>query len=234
MEELKKLATLLEREGIDAAIVAANGTMPGKSDFSKRGIILTFPRHVPDLEERQDVLFYSPPPSIGHFTLPFYRTVRRIHFLFNHHHLEYEERLQSIMELTPEKLNTIMRAMRRLSGRGFSAGDPEKIVKDINHDRIKKITVELACRLLKELSLLEENPEGEQRLRALELKNEDIEASKLFRSMKEERHHFARFMLLYRRSFEELKEEIQAAISGAPAVSPGSPAGLEALSLKSL
>jgi len=230
MEELKKVASSLEREGIEAAIVTPNGERPDPGGLREKGLILSFPRSVADLGEREDVLFLSPPPSIEHFAIPWYRPVKRIHFLFNHHHLEREERLQSVMELTPEKLDIIIKAMGPVSGEGFFGGDPEKIVRTAQHDQIKKITVELAFRLLKELSLPGEAA-GRGGWTVPHLARERLECSRLFTMLREERASFTRFRLLYTLSFEGLKKEILAAISGAPAGTCTLPAGLEVHSL---
>jgi single-stranded-DNA-specific exonuclease RecJ len=217
--ELERLHTALLREGIEAPLVTGNGTLYDHGAAPPRWLILSFPHFLKELDERQDVLFYSPPPSLLHFNNPFYRNVKRIHFLFNHHHLDREERLRALMELTEEKLATIMAIVRKHSVGGFFKENPEKVVKIARDDRIKKITTELAFKILKELDILVEKEKGEYSVRERELTGELLESSRLFVALREERRSFSRFRLLYRDSFATLTEEILAAIKGREPVS---------------
>ena len=209
--ELTLLAQSLGSEGVRLHLMRTNGAR--ENIGCEQGFLLAFSRQAEDLEAIEDVIHFSPPPSLAHFASPLYRKARRIHFLFTYQQLDQEEKLQKLMEPAPEKIRKILYALRALAVEGPFREDPDRVVEIAADRHIRRITVEVAFKILRELTVIEDTGDGLCILRDIPVSRQSLSTSKLFMAFCEERSSFTHFKTLYRRSFDSLKEEILALIA---------------------
>lgn len=207
--QLKKIKALLSREGIDIpAFSVNNNDMTNKSDNGKNNLTLAFPKNSNDMKEADDIVFLFPPPSLLHFSQPLFKNTRRIHFLFSNNEIIFEENLQSVFEPTIEVFSAIQKTLAELLKKGVFIDCLEKLTEHMNNIQLKKITVEVAFKILAELGCIEKRGDYYYPVNFKSIDENTLVLSKSYNSLKNQRLSFGRFKELYVNSFDTLKGEI--------------------------
>ncbi|MDQ7824373.1 MAG: single-stranded-DNA-specific exonuclease RecJ [Candidatus Eremiobacteraeota bacterium] len=160
----------------------------------------------------EDIVLFSPPPSFSHFSHRWFRNARRVHFLFSDEEIAYEMSIQDLVIPSVEMLVRIQGALHHMSSRNLFQDRLEAVVEKLGDEKIRKVTLEVALKILSELRLVEKDSDGYRLCNGEELTEEGLIESRYFSSLVRQRDSFLRFRDLYREDFELCKREILARI----------------------
>ncbi|MGV8123638.1 MAG: single-stranded-DNA-specific exonuclease RecJ [Candidatus Xenobiia bacterium LiM19] len=219
--QMLSLESQMKREQIPLSSHAAQSGRTQQEGSRNEKTRVALPHTVNECEQAPDVIFLYPPPSLLHFSCPFYRKTERIHFLFNSGELEFEQTLQNTIEPTLEKLTAIRDILQDCARRGQVMDRPERIAEQLKDSPIKKVTVELALQIFRECDICERKSKGYVVRDDAPLSEQTLRSSRLFNSLLVMKQSFGRFKELYKNGFEELKNEIITVIECRQCAVPG-------------